>query len=196
MDKPGFKRLLLACCTALMILFVGQGHASSETGSPITAPQIQRPLLVGIIESPLMGFKDSNNELKGFEAELALLICEKIQRQCELYLQSFAKNVADVQQGQLDMALSSILVNEQRKQSLLFSTRYMRSVSHYIGNPDTQPKYRPLKVAVLKGSVHEHYLRQVHSGHIETVTFDDIQPLYQALKRARLTEYWHRRCFS
>lgn len=153
----------------LMLLLLSQG-SHGET------------LLVGILESPMMGYRDADNQLSGFEAELAQQICERIDHQCEFVLQPFGQNLKGVRQGHLDLAFSSILINESRKTYLTFSERYMRSVSIYIGNPEKQPKYRPTRVGVVKDSVQEFYLEQNFSGSIETLTYTDVEEAYAALK--------------
>ncbi len=139
-------------------------------------------LKVGILDSPMMGYRDTDNQLSGFEAELAQQICERISHDCEFVLQPFGNNLDGVRHGQLDLALSSILVTEARKQYLTFSERYMRSVSSYIGNPEKQPKYRPTKVAVVKDSVQEFYLKQNFSTSMETLIYTDVDEVYAALK--------------
>jgi len=155
----------------------------------ITASQAWcAPLLVGIIDSPLMGYHDDKQRLRGFEAELAQQICAKLEYQCHFVLQPFAKNIEDVRLGHLDMALSSILVTDHRKKTLLFSQRYMRSVSSYIGTPNKQPKYRPIQVAVIKHSVQEHFLRQKFSSSIKVMAFDQNKEMYQALKENRVDQ--------
>ncbi|WP_028304038.1 substrate-binding periplasmic protein [Oceanospirillum maris] len=146
------------------------------------------PLLVGIIDSPLLGYYDEKQRLRGFEAELAQQICSKLEHQCQFVIQTFAKNIEGVRLGHLDMALSSILVTDNRKKTLLFSQRYMRSVSSYVGVPDKQPKYRPIHVAVIKRSVQEHFLRQNFNSSIKVVAFDQNKEMYQALKENRVDQ--------
>lgn len=140
------------------------------------------PLLIGILDSPTMGYRSTDNQLLGFEAELAQQICERSHLECEFVLQPFALNLESVRDGKLDMAFSSILVTEARKQHFVFSERYMRSVSSYIGNPGKQPRYRPVRVAVVKDSVQEVYLKQSQSAAFEALSFSNVDEAYQALK--------------
>lgn len=168
MAKPNILKPLFGLL-ATLLLFTSM-PAKSDT------------LLIGILESPMMGYRDADNQLSGFEAELAQQICERIDHDCEFVLQPFGNNLDGVRHGQLDMAFSSILVTEARKQYLTFSERYMRSVSSYVGNPDKQPKYRPTKVAVVKDSVQEYYLKQNFSTSMETLIYTDVDEVYAALK--------------
>lgn len=139
-------------------------------------------LQVGILDSPLMGYRNADNQLSGFEAELAQQICDQIDRKCEFILQPFGENLEGVRKGSLDLAFSSILVTESRKKYLTFSERYMRSVSIYVGNPDKQPRYRPTRVAVVKDSVQEFYLKQNVNPAMETYSFRSVEEAYTALK--------------
>lgn len=143
-------------------------------------------LRVGILNSPMTGFKDASGKLTGFEAELAEHVCERINQKCEFILQPFAHNLLGIQNGSLDLAFSSILITNARKELIIFSERYMRSVSSFIGNPSTQPKYRPVKVAVVKGSVQETFLRQKYSGTMQPLVFADVESAYLALTEKRV----------
>lgn len=137
-------------------------------------------LKVGVIDAPFLGFVDQNGQLTGFEVELAQAICHGLQRSCDIQLQPFQVNLQQVQTKQLDFALSSFLVTEQRKEKGLFSERYMRSYSSYLGAVD-QPQYRAVRVGVVKGSTQERYLLQKEQSAIEAVSFVDIQSTYDAL---------------
>ncbi|OOV87785.1 substrate-binding periplasmic protein [Oceanospirillum linum] len=148
-----------------------------------TPVQAASPLTVGILSAPVMGYRDANHQVMGFEGELAQQICERIKRQCIFVLQPFSTNISDIRQGRIDLAFSNILVTEARSREFVFSERYMRSVSYYVGNPNTQPKYRSTRVAVIKGSVHAFYLQQNHSAAMEAVVYTDISDIYAALKR-------------
>lgn len=168
MTKPSVYKKLAGLLATLMLL--------------ISKPSFGETLLVGILDSPMMGYLDADNQLSGFEAELAQQICERIDYQCEFILQPFGLNLEGVRQGHLDLAFSSILVTDARKKYLTFSERYMRSVSIYVGNPKKQPKYRPTKVGVVKDSVQEFYLQQNFSHSMETLTYTNVDEAYAALK--------------
>ncbi|SJZ94214.1 polar amino acid transport system substrate-binding protein [Oceanospirillum multiglobuliferum] len=137
-------------------------------------------LQVGVIDAPFMGYIDDKGLMTGFEVELAQAICNGLQRQCVIKLQPFHINLQQVQTAELDFALSSFLITEQRKQKSLFSERYMRSHSSYLGNV-SQPQYRALRIGVVKGSTQERYLLQKIRNAVETVSFIDIQSTYKAL---------------
>ncbi len=147
-----------------------------------TPLQAAPSLTVGVLNAPVMGYHNSKHQLMGFEGELAQQICERIKRQCKFVLQPFNANLDGVRQGRIDLAFSNILVTEARSREFTFSERYMRSVSYYIGNPNTQPKYRSTRVAAIKGSVHAFYLQQNHSASMETVVYTDVSEIYTALK--------------
>lgn len=151
------------------------------------APSIYADTLrVGILKSAQMGYATEDGKIKGFEAELAQLICERIQSHCQLVIQPFSKNLAEVRSGALDLALSSILVTPEREKNLSFSAPYMRSVSAYIGNPDTQPKYRPIRVAVISASVQQRYLEKNHSETMIAMPYQNIRETFESLRQGEV----------
>lgn len=139
-------------------------------------------LQVGVLKSANMGFLNAQQKPAGFEAELAQGICQRLKRTCQIKLQSFSNNLQDLRDNRLDFALSSIMVTDERKEYLLFSDHYMSSFSIFIGLPE-QPKYRPVRVGVVKGSVQEKYLRQYKADTMQSVSFAHLQETYQALLR-------------
>lgn len=152
------------------------------------AHQVQaQTFKVGVLDAQVMGFRDEENSLKGFEVELAQEICKQISISCEIRLQSFSENLRDIKEGNLNFILSSVLVTEERQKQFLFSQHYMRSASVYIGLP-SQPEYRKLKIAVVRHSMQEAYLRQKKADTVDTVIFDDITDTSVALKKGEVDQ--------
>lgn len=144
-------------------------------------------LQVGVLKSANMGYLDQQQNPTGFEVELAQNICQKIQHICHIKLQSFSQNLKDLQDNKLDFALSSILITTERKKHLLFSDHYMRSFSIFAGLPE-QPKYRPVRVATVKGSVQEKYLRQHKADTMQTISYMHLEGAYQALLKGEVDQ--------
>lgn len=147
---------------------------------PVYAEMPASLLKVGVLNAPFMGYIDDQGVMTGFEVDLANAICAKLQQPCDIHLQPFQVNLEQVQNNQLSFAVSSFLVTPERQQKNLFSDRYMRSYSSYLGTLE-QPKYRAVRVGVVKGSTQERYLLQKKAGSIQTISFMDIQSTYDAL---------------
>lgn len=167
----------------LMLAWLLLSPARVPAAGQTTHQQASTEIKVGILNAPQMGFYDPGQQLMGFEAELAQMLCERLPPpyQCTFRLQSFRQNLQDVQQGRLDMALSNILVTDERLQRIRFSQRYMRSTPSYIGDPNRQPTDRPARVAVLEGSVHARFLHLMLQADRLPVVYPDVQDLYEAL---------------
>jgi len=137
-------------------------------------------LRVGVLESDFMGYIKPDKQLGGFEVEIAQTLCQRLKAQCQIKLQPFSVNLEDLKKNNIDFAVSSILVTPERKKHLLFSNRYMRSFSVFIG-PAKQPKNRRIRVASVKGSVQEHYLRQQKASSMDSISFMQLNESYEAL---------------
>lgn len=161
----------------LLLILVATFPAKSDT----------RSLKVGVLHSSVTGYTGNNGQPEGFEAELAQLICQRINADCQIRLQSFPDNLKETRDGLLDFALSFVFITEERKQDFLFSQHYMSSASVYIGLPE-QPDNRLIRVGVVRNSVQAIYLANRQSERQEAILFDNTSEAYLALKKGTVDQ--------
>jgi len=103
-------------CMLIMMLF-----ASSFTSA--------QTLIVGITgdNPPFCSKIDQKNHYFGFDMEIMDSICKRIQAQCKYVPMLFADFFAAIDNQQIDLAIDSIIITQERQQNFLFSKPYLTS---------------------------------------------------------------------
>ena len=77
---------------------------------------------------PPYEFKGDSGEIEGIDAEIAAKIAEKLGLEIEIMDVDFGSIIAGVQSGKFDIGMAGMTVNEERLQSVNFSTPYATGV--------------------------------------------------------------------
>ena len=111
------KKLLTA---ALVLLFVLAGcGTSSNTDS-------NEKLIIGADDTfAPMGFRDENNELVGFDIDLATMIAEKIGIEIEFQPIDWAMKETELNSNNIDLIWNGYTITDKRKEQVNFTTPYL-----------------------------------------------------------------------
>ena len=72
-----------------------------------------------------MGFRDDNNELTGFDIELAQAVFDKLGIKVEFQVINWAMKEEELNQGNIDMIWNGYTITDQRKEKVAFSHAYL-----------------------------------------------------------------------
>lgn len=79
-------------------------------------------LIIGVDDTfAPMGFLDENNELTGFDIELAKLVADKIGVEVEFQTIDWAMKEQELNQGNIDLIWNGYTITDQRKEEVLFT---------------------------------------------------------------------------
>lgn len=115
-------------------------------------------LRVAIIgSSPPMSYIDGDGRLAGFNVEFAQALCEAMKARCELLQVPMDRVVDKVAGGDIDFAAVSLLATPERRQRVLFTKPYYRSVSVILAraSPDADPAVQ--RIVLVRGSEQARY---------------------------------------
>ena len=122
-DMMKWKKLVALASAAVLsaALFTGCGGqqqaASSSSGSGSGAGD---KIVVGLDDNfPPMGFKDENNEIVGFDIDLAKEATKRLGREVEL------SKEAELKSGRVNVLWNGLDITDKRKENMLFSDPYM-----------------------------------------------------------------------
>ncbi|SEI55302.1 polar amino acid transport system substrate-binding protein/histidine transport system substrate-binding protein [Allopseudospirillum japonicum] len=127
------------------------------------------PLRVGVtLTQTSFGYLDPQGKVRGFNPELADLLCATLARTCEFKIFKFPDLIPALERGEIDFAPANFLITPERQKRVLFTQHYWRSTTSLIGaaqlwqDQDTANLLAnaQLKVAVQSGSVQAKYLQQ------------------------------------
>ena len=128
-DMMKWKKLVALASTAVLsaALFTGCGGqqqaASSSSGSGSGAGD---KIVVGLDDNfPPMGFKDENNEIVGFDIDLAKEATKRLGREVEFKAIDWSSKEAELKSGRVNVLWNGLDITDKRKENMLFSDPYM-----------------------------------------------------------------------
>ncbi len=138
------KLLSFVLTAALMMGFVGCGQTapatSENTGNDTGAqeggenaasaelPQIEGKFVVGLDdEFPPMGFRDDNNEIVGFDIDLAKAAAEKLGCEVEFQPIDWDTKELELESGNIDCIWNGLTITDERAEAMEFTKPYLKN---------------------------------------------------------------------
>ncbi len=81
---------------------------------------------------------DKNNQLKGFDIDIALACCTKMEVDCVFVQQNWDGLIPELQAGQFDAIVSSMSINEERREFVAFTNRYYSNIVKFVAHKDSE----------------------------------------------------------
>lgn len=96
---------------------------------------LSKPLTVGITEFyPPYVMRSANNTAYGFDVSLMNAVCAILKMQCQYKQLSFEGLLPAVRNGDVDFAISSIIITRHRLKTISFSIPYLKSNGRFVAN--------------------------------------------------------------
>ncbi|MCX5493883.1 ABC transporter substrate-binding protein [Kaistia dalseonensis] len=115
---------------------------------------------------PPFNFIDSNQQLQGFDIDIAKAVCEKLKAECTFVAQDWDGIIPALQAGKFDAIFASMSITDERKKVVDFSRAYYNTPSAFFavkgsGITDNSP-------AGLKGKTLGAQSSTIQSGYLES----------------------------
>lgn len=118
------KKIFLAMTLMLTMLFTGCGGDSNSGGN--AGGDANKKIVVGLDdEYPPMGFKNEQNEIVGFDVDLAKAAAEKLGSEVEFKAIDWSSKEAELKSGRVDVLWNGLDITPERQENMLFSDPYM-----------------------------------------------------------------------
>ena len=115
-----------------------------------------------------MEFRTPDGELTGFDIDLGNALCAEIGIQCEWVVQGWDGIIPGLQARKYDAIMSSMTINEQRREQVLFSDPYITPPSAWfapadveIGTP-SKDTLKGLTLGVQRGTLQDNYVTDMY----------------------------------
>ena len=96
-------------------------------------------LIIGIDDSfAPMGFRDDNNEIVGFDIDLATAAAEKMGAEVEFQPIDWSTKESELSSGRIDLIWNGYTVTEERKEKVLFTKPYLENAQVVITLADSK----------------------------------------------------------
>ncbi|MBO5561938.1 MAG: amino acid ABC transporter substrate-binding protein [Firmicutes bacterium] len=149
------KRVISLCLTAAMMMsFVGCGASKNEpvvdeldhglgNEPAVTAegevPQLGGKIIVGLDdEFPPMGFRDENNEIVGFDIDLAKAAAEKLGSEIEFQPIDWDTKELELENGNIDLIWNGLTITDERTAAMDFTMPYLKNKQIIIVKNDSE----------------------------------------------------------
>ncbi|MDO6458728.1 transporter substrate-binding domain-containing protein [Celeribacter halophilus] len=146
------KKTLLASTVGAIVLMAGMATAE--------------PLRIGVEGAyPPFSKKESDGTLSGFDIDIALALCEELNRECELIEQEWDGMIPALIAKKYDAIVASLSITEDRKKRVDFSEKYYSTPSRFIAKEGasyelTEEGTKGLKIGVLRGTTLQCYVEK------------------------------------
>ena len=141
-----------------VIVFSVQGQKNDEN-----------VLVLGMDDSfPPMGFRNENNELVGFDIDLATEVCNKLGMTLKVQTISWAAKEQELDSGNIDCIWNGFGYTEERNEAMTLSDMYIKDESIFFVKNDSeytsQEDLKGKKIGVQSGSTQERRLNDAEFG--------------------------------
>ena len=121
-----WKKLLAIGMTTVMTAAFVSGCGSNNAKDAGGSSSAGKKIVVGLDDNfPPMGFKDENNEIVGFDIDLAKEATKRLGREVEFKAIDWSSKEAELKSGRVDVLWNGLDITEKRKENMLFSDPYM-----------------------------------------------------------------------
>lgn len=135
---------------------------------------------------PPFNFLDTNQELQGFDVDIAKALCNAGKLDCEFVIQEWTGMIPNLIKKRYDAIISSMSMSAERRGKVAFSDRYYNSPSTLVKRRDIKMDSADLnglahlKLGVTASTTQEEYAKHKFPR-VETIIFDASPKLYQGL---------------
>ena len=151
------KRFVTALAAAA-VLAVAVGIAPASAGEK---------LRIGVEGAyPPFSWKEADGSLKGFDIEIAMALCEKMGRDCELVEQDWDGIIPALMAKKYDAIVASMSITEERKKRVDFTNKYYHEPAKLVAAKGSGLEASPESLAdkaigVQRGTIHQCYMEKM-----------------------------------
>ncbi len=161
-----------------LILFAGVAIVCQAAGD--------KAVRVAMLEnSPPMAYRDSKGELTGFSVMIMHALCEEMR--CAYQVTTLDRVLDEVAAGEVDIGAASLLETPERRARVIFAKPYFRSISLWFAKNGVLPGQAGVRVAVVRGSAQERFVRGKGWEMVPVKTNGDLaEPLAAGIAQAAI----------
>lgn len=137
---------------------------------------------------PPFSFFNNNNQICGFEIDVANALCLLLERPCNFHHQPFESLILNLKFHRSDAIIAGMDITPARTQQVAFTQPYYYNSATFVmitGQFKVLTDLQQQRVGVQRGSTHQNYLLATHSS-LSVVTYDSYQNALLDLHNGRI----------
>lgn len=169
------KKILIGVLSLLVVLLVIVAVFMNSKKENVN----DNVLVIGLDDSfPPMGFRNENNEIVGFDIDIAKAVCEKLGMEMKLQQISWASKEQELSSGNIDCIWNGFAYTEERAKTMTLTENYIKGENYFIlKNKDVAKSQDELigkKIGVQTGSNQQLDLEKSEFGkNVEIIQYSD-----------------------
>lgn len=150
---------IISISLVFSVVACSKNKNGSESASDTSFTKIKEKgvFVLGLDDSfPPMGYRDENNDIVGFDIDVAKEVCKRLNIGFEAYPINWDIKELELQGGNIDCIWNGFTVTPEREEKLLFSKPYLKNRQVFIVRTDsgisTEADLKGKKIGVQSGS--------------------------------------------
>ncbi|MEQ9866443.1 arginine ABC transporter substrate-binding protein [Pectobacterium aroidearum] len=131
---------------------------------------------------------DANNEIVGFDMDLAKALCKQMQATCTFTNQAFDSLIPALKFRRYDAVISGMDITPERSKQVMFTQPYYANSAVVIAQKGKFSDFAAMKgkrIGMENGTTHQKYMHDKHPE-VQTVSYDSYQNAVLDLKNGRI----------
>ncbi|WP_409308973.1 arginine ABC transporter substrate-binding protein [Pectobacterium sp. B1J-3] len=131
---------------------------------------------------------DANNEIVGFDMDLAKALCKQMQANCTFTNQAFDSLIPALKFRRYDAVISGMDITPERSKQVTFTQPYYANSAVVIAQKGKFADFAAMKgkrIGMENGTTHQKYMHDKHPE-VQTVSYDSYQTAILDLKNGRI----------
>lgn len=163
---------IILIAVAILLVLLGVNSKKEDT-------EDKEYLVVGLDDNfPPMGFRNEENQIVGFDIDIANLVAQKLGMELKLQPISWAAKEQELDSGNIDCIWNGFAYNEERAETMTLSNPYISSKNIFVlksGSTVTkQEELKGKKIGIQSGSIQQQDLEETEFAEdIEIVEYGD-----------------------
>jgi len=133
---------------------------------------------------PPFNYFDTDNNLQGFDIDIANALCDKMEVKCEFVAQDWDGIIPALLANKYDAIIASMSITEERKKQVDFTDKYYNTPARFIVRKDAESK--DVSQAALKGKPVGAQSATIHANFLEGEYADSDLKLYGTQDEANM----------
>lgn len=184
------KNLIMKIIIALIVVISIIGIIIGVNGK--TKEENKNVFIMGLDDSfPPMGFRNENNEIVGFDIDLAKAVCEKLGMELRLQQISWASKEQELNSGNVDCIWNGFAYNQERAETMTLTEPYIKGEMVFLVKNGTaiksQEELKGKKIGVQTGSTGQLDLEESEFGkEVEILQYGDYLTSFMDLETGNI----------